>query len=66
LALRSNLPFGIPKVVAGEDRNFVGDDALLRSQGVEVEVLQDPACIELLRQFIAARPDLWTDDIGQP
>ena len=60
------LLYGIPKVVVGENRNFMGEEALLRSRGVEVQVLQDPACIELMQQFIAARPDLWNEDIGQP
>jgi len=60
------LLYGIPSVVVGENRNFMGEEALLRSRGVEVEVLQDPACIEMMRCFIAARPDLWDEDIGQP
>jgi cytosine deaminase len=60
------LLYGIPRVVVGENRNFMGEEALLRSRGVEVEVLQDPACIELMQRFIAARPDLWGEDIGQP
>jgi cytosine deaminase len=60
------LLYGIPRVVVGENRNFMGEEALLRSRGVEVEVLQDPVCIELMQRFIAARPDLWGEDIGQP
>jgi cytosine deaminase len=60
------LLYGIPRVVVGENRNFMGEEALLRSRGVEVEVLQDPVCIELMQRFIAARPDLWDEDIGQP
>jgi creatinine deaminase len=60
------LLYGIPRVVVGENRNFKGEEALLRSRGVEVEVLQDPACIEMMQQFIADRPDLWDEDIGQP
>jgi len=60
------LLYGIPKVVIGENRNFMGEEAMLRSRGVEVQVLQDPACIEMMNQFIADRPDLWDEDIGQP
>ena len=60
------LLYGIPRVVIGENRNFMGEEALLRSRGVEVQVLQDPACIELMQRFIATRPDLWNEDIGQP
>lgn len=60
------LLYGIPRVVVGENRSFMGEEALLRSRGVEVEVLQERACIELMQQFIAARPDLWNEDIGRP
>jgi len=60
------LLYGIPRVVVGEHRNFMGEEALLRSRGVEVDVLQAPECIELMRRFIAARPELWNEDIGQP
>ncbi|MFM8282567.1 MAG: nucleoside deaminase [Planctomycetaceae bacterium] len=58
------LLYKIPKVVVGENRTFMGDEELLRSRGVVVEVVQDPRCIELMRSFIAARPDLWNEDIG--
>ncbi|HEY0663031.1 MAG TPA: nucleoside deaminase [Thiobacillaceae bacterium] len=58
------LLYGIPKVVVGENRTFVGEEALLRSRGVEVEVLQDAACEELMRGFIAGNPELWNEDIG--
>jgi len=60
------LLYGVPRVVVGESRNFMGEEALLRSRGVAVEVLQDPACVEMMQRFIAARPDLWDEDIGQP
>jgi len=60
------LLYGIPRIVVGENRNFMGEEGLLRSRGVAVEVLQDPACIEMMRCFIVARPDLWDEDIGQP
>lgn len=60
------LLYGIPKVIIGENRSFVGEEALLRARGVAVEVLQDAACIEMMRQFIADRPELWNEDIGVP
>src|SRR5262245_27265265 len=60
------LLYGIPKVVAGENQTFVGDEALLRSRGVVVEVLQDPICIELMARFIRTHPSLWNEDIGVP
>src|SRR5512139_2624628 len=58
------LLYGIPKVVVGENQTFVGEEALLRSRGVALEVLQDPACIEMMRDFIASQPGLWNEDIG--
>lgn len=60
------LLYGIPKVVIGENRSFLGEEELLRARGVDLEVLQDPACIALMREFIAARPALWNEDIGEP
>jgi cytosine deaminase len=59
------LLYGIPKVVAGENETFVGEEDLLRSRGVVVDVLQDPACIDLMRRFIRDRPELWNEDIGR-
>ena len=58
------LLYGIPKVVIGENQTFLGEEDLLRSRGVEVEVLQDAACMELMRSFIAEHPVLWNEDIG--
>lgn len=58
------LLYGIPRVVIGENQTFMGEEALLRSRGVSVEVVQDPRCVALMRAFIAARPDLWNEDIG--
>jgi cytosine/creatinine deaminase len=60
------LLYGIPRVIVGENRNFTGEEELLRSRGVVVEVLQDPACEQLLAAFIRANPALWNEDIGQP
>ncbi len=59
------LLYGIPRVVIGENRTFLGEEALLRARGVEVEVLQDPACIALMEGFIAEQPELWHEDIGE-
>ena len=60
------LLYGIPRVVIGENRNFKGEEDLLRSRGVVVEVLQDPDCERLLAEFIREYPALWNEDIGQP
>jgi cytosine/creatinine deaminase len=58
------LLYGIPRVVVGENRTFIGEEDLLRSRGVTVDVLQDETCIRLMREFIAAHPELWNEDIG--
>jgi cytosine/creatinine deaminase len=58
------LLYKIPRVVVGENQTFLGDEALLRSRGVAVEVVQDPRCVELMTRFIRERPDLWNEDIG--
>lgn len=58
------LLYGIPRVIVGENRTFMGDEALLRARGVEVTVLDDPGCIQLMEDFIRARPELWNEDIG--
>lgn len=59
------LLYGIPRVVIGENQTFLGEEALLRSRGVELEVVQDPRCIELMHEFIRNRPELWNEDIGE-
>lgn len=59
------LLYGIPRVVVGENRTFMGEEELLRSRGVDVEVVQDPDCIALMEAFIATRPQLWNEDIGE-
>lgn len=56
--------FGIPRVVVGENRNFGGNIEFLRSHGVEVELLNDPACEELMARFIREQPALWSEDIA--
>lgn len=58
------LLYGIPKVIVGENRTFMGEEEHLRARGVTVEVLQDPACIELMSGFIERFPALWNEDIG--
>jgi cytosine deaminase len=59
------LLYGIPRVVIGENRTFRGEEDLLRSRGVRVEVLDDPDCERLLAEFIRAHPALWNEDIGR-
>ena len=59
------LLYGIPRVVVGEHRTFMGEEELLRSRGVVLEVVDDPACAELMAGFIGARPELWDEDIGR-
>jgi cytosine/creatinine deaminase len=59
------LLYGIPRVIIGENRTFLGEEALLASRGVQLEVLQDPRCIELMTQFIREHPELWNEDIGE-
>jgi cytosine/creatinine deaminase len=59
------LLFEIPRVVIGENRTFLGEEDLLRSRGVTVEVVDDPRCVELMTRFIAANPELWNEDIGE-
>ena len=58
------LLYRIPRVVVGENLTFLGEEELLRSRGVVVDVLQDPGCIEMMRQFILKNPTLWNEDIG--
>ena len=56
--------YGIPKVVVGENKTFMGDEDLLRARGVEVEVVQNPDCVRMMEDFIRDRPELWNEDIG--
>ncbi len=58
------LLYRIPLVIIGENVTFLGEEELLRSRGVLVEVLQEPRCIELMRNFIRDNPSLWNEDIG--
>ena len=56
--------YKIPRVIVGENRNFLGAEDYMRSQGVRVDVMQDPECIQLMKKFIAENPNLWNEDIG--
>jgi cytosine deaminase len=58
------LLYGIPRVVIGENRTFLGGEELLRSRGVVVRVLDDSACVQLMTDFIAEHPSVWNEDIG--
>ncbi len=57
--------YGIPRVIAGENRSFMGEETWLRSRGVTVEVVQDAECVALMREFVQAHPTLWNEDIGE-
>lgn len=59
------LLYGIPKVIIGENKNFLGAEDLLRNNSVEVTVLNDTTCIELMESFISNKPELWNEDIGK-
>jgi creatinine deaminase len=56
--------YKIPKIVIGENRTFLGAEEWLRTQGVQLDVVQDSECIEMMRKFIAERPELWNEDIA--
>jgi len=59
------LLYGIPRVVVGENRTFRGPEAYVRSRGVDITIVDDARCVEMMRAFIAARPELWDEDIGR-
>ncbi|GHG53536.1 tRNA-specific adenosine deaminase [Sinomonas cellulolyticus] len=59
------LQFKIPRVVVGEDRTFPGEIGLLRSRGVEVEVLDDPRCAQMMAEFQRDHPEVWAEDIAE-
>lgn len=60
------LLYGIPRVVIGENTTFLGEEELLRSRGVRLDVLHDAACIDLMTRFIREKPELWNEDVGLP
>ena len=57
--------YGIPTVIIGENKSFMGEEDLLRARGVEVRVLQDERCLAMMAGFIKEHPDLWNEDIGE-
>ena len=57
--------FGIPRVVIGENKTFGGNEEFLRDHDVEVVIVDDPKCIELMERFISEKPELWAEDIGE-
>jgi cytosine deaminase len=57
--------YRIPKVVIGENQTFLGEEAWLRSRGVELELVHSQECRDLMLQFIAAKPEVWNEDIGE-
>jgi cytosine/creatinine deaminase len=59
------LLYRIPHIVIGENKTFQGPEAYVRSQGIELVILDDPDCLRLMRDFIAAKPELWNEDIGE-
>ena len=58
------LLYGIPRIVIGENRTFRGPEDYVSSRGVELTIIDDPECVQLMREFIAERPELWNEDIG--
>jgi len=58
------LLYGIRRVVIGENQTFMGEEELLRSRGVSLQVLRDPTCIAMMTEFIREHPELWNEDIG--
>ena len=58
------LLYGIPRVIVGENQTFMGEEELLRSRGVQVDVVQDSSCVEMMKSFIKRKPELWNEDIG--
>jgi cytosine deaminase len=58
------LLYGIPRAIIGENRTFMGEEELLRSRGVAIEVVQSDECIRMMEEFIQKNPTLWNEDIG--
>jgi cytosine deaminase len=58
------LLYKIPRIVIGENVTFKGPEEYVRSQGVQLEIVQNPTCIQMMKDFIKARPELWNEDIG--
>ncbi len=60
----TTLLYRIPRVVVGENKNFLGAEDLFAARGVKLTVLQDPDCVALMERFVREKPDLWNEDIG--
>lgn len=60
----TSLLYRIPRIVIGENQTFQGPEAYLRERGVDLEIVNDATCVELMKQFIAEHPKLWDEDIG--
>jgi cytosine deaminase len=58
------LLYGIPRVIIGENETFMGEERLLRSRGVEIEVVGNEECLQMMKDFIRDKPELWNEDIG--
>jgi cytosine deaminase len=58
------LLYGIPRVIIGENKTFMGEEELLRSRGVAIEVVQSEECVRMMEEFIRKKPELWNEDIG--
>jgi cytosine deaminase len=61
----TSILYKVPRIVIGENKNFMGDEALLKSKGVELIVLQDQNTIHMMKEFILKNPTLWNEDIGE-
>jgi len=59
------LLYGIPKIIVGENRTFQGPEDYVRSRGIELIILDDPTCKQLMDEFITKNPELWNEDIGE-
>ncbi|TWU59754.1 tRNA-specific adenosine deaminase [Rubripirellula tenax] len=60
------LLYKIPKIIVGENRTFQGPEAYVRSRGVDLQIINDPECIAMMKYFIENSPSLWNEDIGLP
>lgn len=60
----TTLLYRIPRVIVGENKNFLGAEDLFAARGVTLTVLQDPDCVKLMERFVREKPDLWNEDIG--
>ncbi len=59
------LLYRIPRVIIGENQSFMGEEQWLSSRGVQIQVVQDQRCIQLMREFVQSHPSLWAEDIGE-